>query len=124
MATAWAGSATLSPSVTLTSIPESLFTLLQTLMDAEISDPIARRDAIEHLVAYYCATISNDKYTAVVNANHVHRQVLLMLDSAWNVFGPGGIPVHTPPANEFHDTMAKITSKRAGAGLNVLPGPT
>lgn len=122
--TAWAGSALLSPSVIFGSTPESLFKLLQVLMEAEISDPLARRDAIENLVAYHCATISNDKYTAVVNACHIHRQVLLMLDSIWNVFGPTGIPVHKPSNIQYHETAALITTKRAAQSLNTLPGPT
>lgn len=124
------GTALFSPGLTFgASGPSSIFSLLKALLDNESADPGERRDAVESLVAYHCATISTDKYTAVKEAFHIQRQTLLLLDYVWDVFGSAGnifgnnaMP-HSPNPLILSQIASTIAARRATQSLGTLPGP-
>lgn len=124
------GTALLAPSLSFgASGPASIFSLLKALLDSESADPVERRDAVESLVAYHCATISTDKYTAIREAAHVNRQNLLILDYLWDVFGSAGnifgnkaMP-HSPDPLLLSQIASSVAARRTVQSLVVLPGP-
>lgn len=128
--TAIQGTASLSSGVSFgASGPASIFSLIKALLDNESADANERREAVESLVAYHCATISADKYTAVKEAFHVHRQALLLLDYVWDVFGStggifgsGAMP-HSPNPLLLSQIASSISARRTTQSLGSLPGP-
>lgn len=124
------GTALFSPGLTFgAGGSPSVFSSIKALLDNESASADERREAVESLVAYHCATISADKYTAVREAAHIHRQALLLIDYVWNVFGSAGnifgnnsMP-HSPNPVLLGQIASTIAARRTNRSLGTLPGP-
>lgn len=119
-----AAPARLSPSVTFGATPQSLFDLLQNLMDSQEWDATLRTQALTYLIAYHVSTVSNDKFTAVKAVDKIHKDVELLLDHVWNVFGVRGMQVDRPDAGQLAQLVSHVSATRSSLGLLPLPGPS
>jgi hypothetical protein len=122
--TAINATASLSPGLVFMGGPESLFDLMQNLLDAEQIDPAVRNVALMALVAYHGATLSNDKLSAVHAINKIHKDALLLLDYLWGIdSGVNGVytmPVDNPGAPQLHEIAAQVATTRAARGYAAL----
>lgn len=118
------GTASFSAGVVFTPKFTSTFLLLQALLDKlELGNTRARNDALEFLIAYHAATLSNDKYSAVVNMNKIHARALLYLDHMWNVYGPAGLPIDAPSHAALSELTSAVSTARTNASYTPLAGP-
>ena len=129
MPTAMQATALLAPRATMAAVmPESLFALLQGLMDQEQWDPTTRTTTLATLVAYHAATAAPDKYTQVVAIQKIRKDALLLLDHMWNMFGSGnygiyGMPIDAPSAPQLTEVLQTVAATRTTKTLPPLPGP-
>ena len=91
------------------------------------SDPVAQRDDLSRLLAYYAAgqaTSVQDRSTPAHVFERVFKDADLLLRHIYGFFGPAGLALDRPTAELLFEFESLIAAKRAAAGLPKLPGTT
>lgn len=121
-------SALLTGSVTFGGIPQSLFGLLQNLMDQHQWDPTIRTAALASLVAYHAATANDDQFHGVVAINQIKLDALMLLAHMYNQYGSGIYGVYSMPSDRpapviLSEVLSRVATTRTTKNRPALPGP-
>jgi hypothetical protein len=122
------GSAALSVNNTFSAMPQSLFDLLQNLMDMEQWDPTTRTAALALLVAYHAATSNDDQFHSTAMVNQIHLDSLLLLNHMYGIYSSGiygvfAMPADKPPAQQLSEVLVQVATTRTAKSKTPLPGP-
>jgi hypothetical protein len=122
------GGVAMTPGVVFSAMPQSLFDLLQNMMDQEQWDPTVRNTALASLMAYHVATSSDDEFTANSALNKMYTDALMLLNHMYGVYSSGiygvfTMPVDRPPAAQLSEILTQVSTTRIARSRPPLPGP-